>query len=88
MSIFKNPFFRVGVPMVVFLTSSTYGLSIFLAGKHKIEDRKADRRSMTTRQYDIEQDYEKTMKKLNPDYELIPIKRPKGEEVYRKTIKE
>jgi Cytochrome c oxidase assembly protein COX16 len=71
----KNPFLRGGLPMILFTMLGFVGLTKFVQGKHELEDLSRNRRSLTTREYDLEEDYKRTMKKLNPDYELKPIPR-------------
>jgi hypothetical protein len=60
---------------MLFVVMSFFGLQKFVEGKHQLEDLSRGRRSLTTREYDMEEDYKKTMKKLNPEYDLKPIPR-------------
>ena len=71
----RHPFFRAGLPLLLFTVLSFAGLQKFVQGKKELEDLSRGRRSLTTREYDLEEDYKKTMKKLNPDYDLKPIPR-------------
>lgn len=68
--------------MIMFISIGSYGLSFLVQGKKELEDLAKGRRSLTTREYDLEEDYKKTMKKLNPDagYEIKRIPRPDEEE--------
>ena len=72
----QSPFVRAGLPMMLFVVLSFAGLQRFVQGKQELEDLSRGRRSLTTREYDLEEDYKKTMKKLNPEYDLKPIPRP------------
>ena len=55
----------------------------FLAGKQEIGDARKNRRSLTQREYDMEEDYKKTMKKLGlekgMEYDIVRIPRDPGE---------
>jgi Cytochrome c oxidase assembly protein COX16 len=69
----RSPFVRAGLPMMIFIVVSFAGLQKFVQGKKELEDLSRGRRTLTTREYDLEEDYKKTMKKLNPEYELKHI---------------
>jgi len=75
----RHPFVRVGIPFLAFTVLGFLGLQKFVEGKHELEDLSRGRRTLTTREYDLEEDYKKTMKKLQgPEggsYELKPIPR-------------
>jgi hypothetical protein len=76
----RHPFTRAGIPMILFVGLGSYGLSYFVQGRHEIERVSRGKRTLTQRQYDIEEDYKKTMSTLmSQDYELVPIERPKDE---------
>lgn len=54
-----------------------------MQGKNDIGDARKQRRSLTTREYDLEQDYKRTMAKLAPEtteLEIVRIPRPEEEE--------
>jgi len=73
----RSPFARAGVPMILFVVAGSVGLSYFVEGKHDIDKTTKGKRSLTLREYDLEEDYKKTMHKLvKNDYALVPIKRP------------
>jgi len=74
----RHPFARAGIPMILFVGLGSYGLSFFVQGRNEIDKTAKGKRSLTQRQYDIEEDYNKTIKNLKSagDYELVPIKRP------------
>jgi hypothetical protein len=71
----RSPFFRAGLPLMLFTVLSFAGLQKFVQGKQELEDLSRGRRTLTTREYNLEEDYKKTMKKLDPEYELKPIPR-------------
>ena len=76
-ALLRHPFVRAGLPMILFVSLGSYGLSFFVQGRHDVDRTAKSKRSLTQRQYDLEEDYAKTMSKLvQNDYELVPIKRP------------
>ena len=72
----RNPFFKAGLPLLLFMSFSFYALQKFIEGKKQLEDLSRGKKTMTTREYDLEEDWKKTMKKLNPEYEIKKIPRP------------
>eukprot|EP00511_Aplanochytrium_stocchinoi_P007552 CAMPEP_0204845694 /NCGR_PEP_ID=MMETSP1347-20130617/1379_1 /ASSEMBLY_ACC=CAM_ASM_000690 /TAXON_ID=215587 /ORGANISM="Aplanochytrium stocchinoi, Strain GSBS06" /LENGTH=86 /DNA_ID=CAMNT_0051985891 /DNA_START=15 /DNA_END=275 /DNA_ORIENTATION=- len=76
----RNPFMRSGLPVLIFCVAGSFGLGQLVQGKKDIEDLKSGKRSLTTREFDLEEDYKRTLNKLNVDeYEVIRIKRPEDE---------
>lgn len=68
-----------GLPVVLFVIFGSYGLSKFVQGKIEIGSMKQGKRILSQREYDLEEDYKKTMAKLNPDkrdFDIVPIPRP------------
>eukprot|EP00510_Aplanochytrium_minuta_P007245 CAMPEP_0184031978 /NCGR_PEP_ID=MMETSP0955-20130417/2667_1 /TAXON_ID=627963 /ORGANISM="Aplanochytrium sp, Strain PBS07" /LENGTH=86 /DNA_ID=CAMNT_0026317885 /DNA_START=121 /DNA_END=381 /DNA_ORIENTATION=- len=79
-SLLKNPFVRSGLPVVFFCVAGSVGLGQLVQGKKDIEDLKKGKRSLTTREFDLEEDYKRTLQKLNiDDYELVRIPPPPDE---------
>ena len=65
-----------GVPMLFFVVGSTFGIATFQGGKYDRWDRVI--KSQTETEYNIEEEYERTKRKMDiSDYEPIPISRPK-----------
>jgi hypothetical protein len=70
-----HPFARAGVPMILFVTLGSYALSFFVQGQHDMQKVSKSKKSLTQRQYDIEEDHKKTLAKLvsSADYELVCV---------------
>lgn len=69
----------VGLPVVLLVVAGSYGLSQFVQGKIELGTMKQGKKVLTQREYDLEEDYKKTMAKLNPEkreYDIVPIPRP------------
>ena len=69
----------VGLPVILLVVAGSYGLSQFVQGKIELGTMKQGKKVLTQREYDLEEDYKKTMAKLNPekrDYNIVPIPRP------------
>lgn len=75
----RHPFVRAGMPFLLFMGGGFWALQRFVEGKRELEDLSRGKRTLTTRQYDLEEDWKKTMKKLNTDFQLVEIPRPKDE---------
>lgn len=79
----NNPFVR-GLPFIIFVTMGFYGLTTFIEGKKELEEMQRGKRTLTQRQYDIEEEYKSILKKItndprNAEVPMIPIQRPKDE---------
>jgi len=77
----SNPFLRQGLPMILLVVAGSVGLSTLMAGKQEIGDARKQRRNLTQREYDMEEDYKKTLAKLNLEqgYDVVRIPRPPDE---------
>ncbi len=70
----RNPAIA-GVPFLLLVVGSTLGIATFQGGKYDRWDRVI--KSQTEAEYNIEEEYQKTMRKMDiSDYEPIPIQRP------------
>jgi len=67
--------------MLVLVVGGSLGLSLLMDGKNEIGDARVQRRSLTQREYDMEEDYKNTMKKLELDkgYKIVRIDRDPNE---------
>lgn len=72
----NSPFVR-GLPVVAFVVGGAYGLSFYVESKQDAEARSMGLKSSTKRDFDLEEDYKKTMKAFDADVQLVQIKRPK-----------
>lgn len=76
----RNPFFRVGLPMLVLATASFAGLVRFVEGKKELESAAVGKRTLTQRAFDLEEEHKRIMAKFGAhDYGLVPIQRPASE---------
>ena len=76
----SSPFFRVGVPMLTLSVASLYGMTEFVRGKKQLESVKAGKRTLTPREFDLEEEHRRVMDKLGAhEYDNVRIARP-GEE--------
>jgi hypothetical protein len=74
----RHPFVRAGLPFLTFTVLGFLGLQKFVQGKHQLEDLSRGRKTLTTREYDLEEDYRKTLNKLKATgggYDNKPIPR-------------
>mmetsp|Transcript_19681 Transcript_19681/g.25442 ORF Transcript_19681/g.25442 Transcript_19681/m.25442 type:complete len:129 (-) Transcript_19681:106-492(-) len=74
----SNPFLRAGVPLICLVTGGSYLLSTFVQGK--VEAKDAKQKSLTNRQFDLEEEYKTAMKELNVEESYIPKRIPRPED--------
>mmetsp|Transcript_5034 Transcript_5034/g.6122 ORF Transcript_5034/g.6122 Transcript_5034/m.6122 type:complete len:87 (-) Transcript_5034:812-1072(-) len=80
-SLLKNPFVRSGLPVVFFCVAGSVGLGQLVQGKKDIEDLKKGKRSLTTREFDLEEDYKVGVRfyaQISPSYPFIKSERFKN----------
>mmetsp|Transcript_19583 Transcript_19583/g.32208 ORF Transcript_19583/g.32208 Transcript_19583/m.32208 type:complete len:80 (+) Transcript_19583:193-432(+) len=72
-----SPFVRSGLPLVLMVVCGAYGLSFMIEGKQDIDVARSNKRTLTPREYDLEEDYRKTMRKLDltKGYDIVRIPR-------------
>lgn len=64
-----------GIPMVLLILGGSYCLSVFMDTHYEVKDKQ--NRSMSARQYDLEEEYKKMQEQLSiEDYKLSRIPRP------------
>jgi hypothetical protein len=64
-------FFKAGVPLVAFVCVGSWALSTFVQGHYEKKDLKT--KSLSQRQYSLEEEHKKMLKKLDiDDYEMVP----------------
>ena len=70
---------RAGVPLVIFVSAGSWGLSKFVQGRVDAKDLRV--KTLTERQFSLEQEHDAIMRKLKTDdYEVTRIPRPRSEE--------
>ena len=60
----SSPFFRAGLPLLVLLVGGSAGLSMMVEGKIEGQERRLGTRSMTTREWNEEEEYKKIKRRL------------------------
>ena len=74
-----SPLVRAGVPLVVFVAAGSWALSKFVQGRVEAKDLHV--RTQTERQFNLEQEHETIMRKLDVDnYRVTRIPRPPSQE--------
>ena len=73
----RHPFVRVGMPMLLLMTASLAGMTQFVQGKKELEAAARGKRSLTQREFDLEEEHRRVLDKLANEYKIVPIPRPK-----------
>ena len=70
----RNPVVGGG-PILGLCFGGLYALTTFQQGRFELVDRRI--KSQTEKEYDLEQEYEQIMRKMDlSDYEIVPLERP------------
>lgn len=72
-----SPLLRYGAPFVIFCVGGFYGLEAFVSGRVQFMD--MHQKKQSRRQFDIEEEHRKIMKKFDPDFDIKRIERPNEE---------
>lgn len=65
----RNPFFRAGLPLLVLMVGGSVGLSMMVGGKIEGQERRSNAQTMTSREWNEKEEYEKMRKKLAKSWE-------------------
>ncbi|CAM9397687.1 unnamed protein product [Phaeothamnion confervicola] len=70
-------FLKAGLPLVAFLVGGSLMLSTFVGGGVEARDRQRQARSVSARQFDIEEEHKKIMAQMDlGDLKIVRVPRP------------